>query len=45
MEKHLAEGGQLTACRIVVPQPGIEPTDSAVEDQSLNHLAARKVPA
>ena len=31
MEKHLA-GAQLTACRILVPQPGIEPTDSAVEE-------------
>ena len=33
-----------TACRIVVPRPGIEPSLSAVEAQSLNHWTSRKVP-
>ena len=32
-----------TACRILVPQPGIEPLPLAVEAQSLNHWTAREV--
>ena len=32
------------ACRILVPQPGIEPTPLAVEVRSLNHWTAREVP-
>ena len=32
------------ACRILVPQPRIEPTPPAVEVQSLNHWTIRKVP-
>ena len=32
------------ACRILVPQPGIEPTPPAVEAQKLNHWTAREVP-
>ena len=30
------------ACRILVPQPGIEPMLLAVEAQSLNHWTARE---
>ena len=33
-----------TACRILVPQQGIEPTTPAVETHSLNHWTAREVP-
>ena len=33
-----------TACRILVPQPGIKPTPPAVEGQSLNHWISREVP-
>ena len=33
------------ACGILVPQPGVEPTASAVEGWSLNHGTAREVPA
>ena len=33
-----------TACRILVPQQGIEPTPLSVEAQSLNHGIAREVP-
>ena len=42
----LGVGGvvQLTACSILVPQAGIEPTDPAVEEWSLNYLTTRKVP-
>ena len=32
------------ACKILVPQPGIEPLPPAVEAQSLNHWTAREVP-
>ena len=32
------------ACRILVPQPGIEPMPSAVEARNLNHWTAREVP-
>ena len=32
------------ACRILVPQPGIEPVPPAVEARSLNHWTAREVP-
>ena len=32
------------ACRILVPQPGIEPMPPAVKVQSLNHWIAREVP-
>ena len=32
------------ACRILVPQPGIEPSPPAVEAQSLNYWTAREVP-
>ena len=31
------------ACRILVPQPGIEPKPPAVEAQSLNHWTSREV--
>ena len=31
-------------CRILVPQPGIEPMPPTVEARSLNHWAAREVP-
>ena len=31
-------------CRILVPQPGIEPTPPAVEAQSLHHWTTREVP-
>ena len=31
-------------CRILVPQPRIEPTPSAVEAQNLNHWTVREVP-
>ena len=30
----------LTACRILVPQPGIEPTPPTVEAQNLNHCGS-----
>ena len=33
------------ACRILVPQPGIEPVPTALGAQSLNHWTAREVPA
>ena len=33
-----------TACGISVPQPGIEPTASAVEAQSFNHWANKGSP-
>ena len=33
-----------TACGILVPQPGIEPTPPAVEVQSVNHWTTREVP-
>ena len=32
-----------TACRILVPRPGIKPTPPAVEAQSLNHWTTREV--
>ena len=32
-----------TACRILVPRPGIEPTPPAVEAQSLKHRTAREI--
>ena len=32
------------ACRILVPQPGIEPVPPAVEARSFNYWAAREVP-
>ena len=32
------------ACRILVPQPGIEPVPPVVEVQSLNHWTAKEVP-
>ena len=32
-----------TACGILAPRPGIEPTARAVEVQSLNHWTAREV--
>ena len=32
-----------TACGILVPQPGIEPTSPAVEAQSLNHWTTSEV--
>ena len=32
------------ACRILVPQPGIEPVSPALEARSLNHWTAREVP-
>ena len=32
------------ACGILVPQPGMEPSPPAVEEQSLNHWTAREVP-
>ena len=32
------------ACRILVPQPGTEPSSPAVEAWSLNHQTAREVP-
>ena len=32
------------ACRILVPQPGIDPTPPALETQSLNHWISREVP-
>ena len=31
------------ACRVLVPQPGIEPMPPAVEAWSLNHWTAREV--
>ena len=34
----------LTACRILVPRPGIEPVPPAVEARSPNHWTAREVP-
>ena len=33
-----------TACRILVPQPGIEPVPLAVEARSLNHWTTREFP-
>ena len=33
-----------TACRILVPQPGMEPMPPAVEACSLNHSTTREVP-
>ena len=33
----------IMACRILVPQPGIEPMPPGVEVQSLNHWTAREV--
>ena len=33
-----------TACGILVTWPGIEPTSSALEEQSLNHWTTREVP-
>ena len=36
---------QPMACGILVPQPGIKPTHSDVETQSLNHWTSREVPA
>ena len=33
-----------TACRILIPQLGIEPAPPAVEAQSLNHWTASEVP-
>ena len=33
-----------TACEILFPQPGIEPTPSALEAQSLTHWTPREVP-
>ena len=33
-----------TACRVLVPRPGIEPMPRAVEVQSRNHWTAREVP-
>ena len=38
-------GLRRAACRVLVPQPGIEPALPAVEEQSLNHWAARGFPA
>ena len=35
----------LTTCRILVSWPQIEPTPLALEARSLNHGAAREVPA
>ena len=32
-----------TACRVLVPQPGIKPVPPLVEAQSLDHWAAREV--
>ena len=32
------------ACRIIVPQPGIEPASPAVEAWSLNHWTTREIP-
>ena len=32
-----------TACRILVPPPGIKPTPPALEVQSLNHWTTRQV--
>ena len=34
----------VAACKVLVPQPGIEPKTPAVETQSLNHWTARKIP-
>ena len=33
-----------TACRILVPQSGIEPVSPAAEVRSLTHRTARKIP-
>ena len=33
-----------SACGILVPRPGIEPTPPAVEAWNLNHWTAREVP-
>ena len=35
---------QQAACRILVPQPMIEPVPPAIEAQSPNHWTAREVP-
>ena len=35
---------RLTACGVLVPQPGMEPTPPAVEAWSLNPWTAREVP-
>ena len=32
------------ACRILVPQPGIEPKLTALEEWSLNHWTTKEVP-
>ena len=32
------------ACRILIPEPGLEPTPSAVKVQSLNHRTAKEFP-
>ena len=37
-------GGGHISCRILVPQPGIEPVPPEVEAQSLNHWIARESP-
>ena len=37
-------GYTCAACRILVPQPGIEPTPPVVEVQNLNHWATREFP-
>ena len=36
--------GRIQHARILVPQPGIEPTLPAVEALCLNHWTAREVP-
>ena len=33
------------ACRVLVPQPGIEPKSPTVEVQSLNHWTIREFPS
>ena len=33
----------VAACKVLVPQPGMEPKTPAVETQSLNHWTARKI--
>ena len=37
-------GAHYTACRILVPRPGIKPMPPAVEAQSLHHCTTREVP-
>ena len=39
----MGSGQWNVACRMLVPQPGIEPSPPAVEAQNLNHWTARKV--